>query len=75
MHREPASSGIRDSGQGSQGYTRWIEGALHRGVFGGAKLMGRPQWQIDVFRCPRCKHLEMFATDPVERRGLRCSFG
>lgn len=56
---------IRDSGEGSQGYTRWVEGTLERGLFGGAKVLGRQQWQVQVFRCPKCMHLEMFATDPV----------
>lgn len=57
---------IRDSGQGSLGFTRWVEGALTRGsVFGGAKLMGKPQRQVEAFRCPRCGHLEMFATESV----------
>ncbi|GAA4519266.1 hypothetical protein GCM10023191_094620 [Actinoallomurus oryzae] len=40
---------IRDAGEGSQGFARWVEGALQRGVFGGAKVMGRPQWEIDVY--------------------------
>jgi hypothetical protein len=52
---------ILDSGQGSRGYTRWVQGALERGPLGGAKVMGRPKWQVEVFRCPRCAHLEMFA--------------
>ena len=56
---------IRDAGEGSQGFARWVEGALQRGVFGGAKVMGRPQWEIDVYRCPRCRHLELFAENPV----------
>jgi hypothetical protein len=54
---------IQDSGQGSQGYTRWVEGALERGPFGGAKVMGRPKWRVEVFRCGQCAHLEMFAPE------------
>jgi hypothetical protein len=50
-----------DSGGGSPGYTRWVQGALERGPLGGVKLVGRPKWQVEVFRCPRCAHLEMFA--------------
>jgi hypothetical protein len=52
---------VEDSGQNSRGYARWVQGALERGVFGGAKLIGRPKWQIDAFRCPHCAHLELFA--------------
>ncbi|MGW5424275.1 hypothetical protein [Streptomyces sp. NPDC003943] len=52
---------VEDTGQYSRGYTRWIQGALERGPFGGAKRMGRPSWQIDAFRCPTCSHLELFA--------------
>ncbi|WP_330329260.1 hypothetical protein OHS33_05595 [Streptomyces sp. NBC_00536] len=56
---------VEDSGENSRGYARWIAGALERGVFGGAKRMGRPRWQIDAFRCPRCGHLELFARERV----------
>ncbi|MGW0479188.1 hypothetical protein [Nonomuraea sp. NPDC003214] len=56
---------IMDSGQYSQGFANWVEGALERGVFGGAKLAGRPRWEIDAYRCPRCFHLELFAGRPA----------
>jgi hypothetical protein len=56
---------ISDSGQSSPGYARWIQGALERGIFGGAKVIKKPKWQIEVFRCPRCAHLEMFAASRV----------
>ncbi|MBW5252743.1 hypothetical protein P8A21_38755 [Streptomyces poriferorum] len=56
---------IEDAGEHSRGYARWIEGALERGVFGGAKRMGRPRRQIEAFRCPKCGHLELFATGAV----------
>ena len=52
---------VEDSGQASQGFARWIAGRLERGPFGGAKRFGKPRWQIDAFRCPRCAHLELFA--------------
>jgi hypothetical protein len=53
---------IEDTGEASRGYVRWIAGPLERGVFGGAKRMGRPRWQVDAFRCSQCGHLELFAT-------------
>ncbi|GJF32063.1 hypothetical protein KNE206_47630 [Kitasatospora sp. NE20-6] len=56
---------VEDTGEGSRGYARWIAGALERGIFGGAKRLGRPRWQIDAFRCPSCGHLELFAVKPV----------
>ncbi|MFI7401554.1 hypothetical protein ACIBW9_13930 [Streptomyces sp. NPDC049541] len=56
---------IEDEGQGTHGYARWIEGALERGPFGGARRMGRPRRQIEAYRCPTCGHLELFATAEV----------
>ena len=56
---------IMDQGEHSRGFARWVEGALERGVFGGARLMGRPKWQIDAYRCRSCHHLELFARHPV----------
>ncbi|WP_328886557.1 hypothetical protein [Streptomyces sp. NBC_00316] len=52
---------VEDAGQHSRGFARWIQGALERGPFGGAKRMGKPTWQIDAYRCPNCAHLELFA--------------
>jgi hypothetical protein len=56
---------VRDSGEGSKGYARWVEGALERGIFGGAKTFSRPHWKVDAYRCRQCGHLELFATEPV----------
>lgn len=56
---------IEDAGEHSRGYARWIEGALERGAFGGAKRRGRLRRQIEAFRCPKCGHLELFAADEV----------
>lgn len=56
---------IEDSGEGSRGYARWIQGPLERGPFGGAKRMGKQRWQVDVFRCRVCAHLELFAGRPA----------
>jgi hypothetical protein len=55
---------IADSGQYSAGYARWVQGVLDRGFFGGVRMAKRPKWRIDVFRCLRCAHLEMFAPRP-----------
>ena len=55
---------ISDFGQSAPGFSKWVEGALERGVFGGAKQLGRPKWEIDAYRCPSCGHLEMFAVRP-----------
>jgi hypothetical protein len=52
---------LEDSGEHSHGDTRWIAGPLQRGVFGRAKRLGRPRFQLDAFRCPNCGHLELFA--------------
>ncbi|MEU6725649.1 hypothetical protein ABZ917_18240 [Nonomuraea wenchangensis] len=52
---------VTDSGDNSKGFIRWVEGALERGLFGGARLFGRPKWQIDAYRCRTCHHLELFA--------------
>lgn len=56
---------VEDGGEHSRGYARWIAGPLERGIFGGAKRLGRPRWQIDAFRCPQCAHLELFAARPA----------
>ncbi|MFI7706498.1 hypothetical protein [Nonomuraea sp. NPDC049480] len=53
---------VMDSGEHAKGFARWVEGALERGILGGAKVMGRPKWEIDAYRCPSCHHLELFAT-------------
>lgn len=55
---------VENDGQYSRGYTRWIAGPLQRGRLGFAKSKGRPQWQIDAYRCPTCAHLELFAAQP-----------
>ncbi|MGW1737244.1 hypothetical protein ACWCPQ_00380 [Nocardia sp. NPDC001965] len=51
---------LEDRGEGSAGFLLWVEGALERGMFGGAKRFGRPRRVIDAFRCTRCGHLELF---------------
>ncbi|MER6198505.1 hypothetical protein ABT234_14225 [Streptomyces sp. NPDC001586] len=56
---------VEDAGEGTRGYARWIAGPLERGLFGGAKRLGRPRRRIEAYRCPRCSHLELFATEAV----------
>jgi hypothetical protein len=57
---------VMDSGEGSPGFSRWVEGRLERGsVFGGAKVRGRAKRQVSAYRCPRCAHLELFAVEWV----------
>ncbi|MFI7114191.1 hypothetical protein ACIBK9_48320 [Nonomuraea sp. NPDC050227] len=56
---------VTDQGSGAEGYAQWVEGELERGFFGRARLAGIPRWQIDAYRCPRCHHLELFATRPA----------
>ncbi|TMR90811.1 hypothetical protein [Nonomuraea basaltis] len=56
---------IMDQGEHSKGFARWVEGALERGLLGGARLMGRPKWEIDAYRCRYCHHLELFASRPA----------
>ncbi len=52
---------IADNAPSGRGDARWIAGTIERGALGGAKRMGRPNHQMDVFRCPNCGHLELFA--------------
>ncbi|GGQ40363.1 hypothetical protein ACFYNW_36950 [Streptomyces virginiae] len=56
---------VEDAGEGARGYARWIAGPLERGLFGGAKRLGRPRRRIEAYRCPHCSHLELFATEAV----------
>lgn len=51
---------LEDRGEGSAGFLRWVEGAPERGIFGGARRLGRPRRVVDAFRCTRCGHLELF---------------
>jgi hypothetical protein len=43
------------------GYTRWIEGQLQLGPFGGARVVGRRRRAVNSYRCVVCGHLELFA--------------
>lgn len=52
---------IEDAGERSQGYARWIPGALQRGIFGGASTFMKQRVAIHAFRCESCGHLDLFA--------------
>lgn len=56
---------LMDAGQSSQGAVRWVQGTLERGIFGGAKLWGRPKTEVETWRCTSCSKLELYAADPV----------
>ncbi|HST83686.1 MAG TPA: hypothetical protein VLL08_18280 [Kineosporiaceae bacterium] len=56
---------IEDAGEASKGFARWIAGPLERGVFGGAKRLGRLRREIAAFRCRQCGHLELYARAEV----------
>ncbi|WP_220451133.1 hypothetical protein [Nocardioides dongkuii] len=56
---------IEDAGEHSQGFARWIPGALERGLFGGARRMGKQRYVVDAARCGRCGFLMLFATQPA----------
>jgi DNA-directed RNA polymerase subunit RPC12/RpoP len=48
------------------GFAVWVSGLLRRNGIGAAKgAAGRPTFIVDVFRCPACGHLEMFANRPT----------
>ena len=52
---------ISDSGESSRGYLRWISGPLEKGIFRGAKKMGRTKLEVSGYRCSVCGHLELYA--------------
>jgi len=60
----PEPGFFEDRGQGSIGYVRWIAGPLERGVFGGAKVMGKERVIVEAFRCRQCGLLSLFARQP-----------
>jgi hypothetical protein len=56
---------VEDRGQGAGGFGRWVEGHLQFGLLGGARVFGRRRRAIEAYRCVRCAHLVLFATDEV----------
>lgn len=54
---------LEDSGESSRGYIRWIVGPLERGIFGGARRMGKTRMIVTGKRCAVCGHVELFATE------------
>jgi hypothetical protein len=56
---------LEDMGEASQGYVRWIPGPLQRGMFGGAKTLGKQRYAVQAWRCGSCRHLDLYsATNP-----------
>jgi hypothetical protein len=53
---------VSDLGQGARGFAQWIAGPLQTGIFGFAKVMGRPKLAVHALRCANCAHLELFAS-------------
>jgi hypothetical protein len=48
------------------GFAVWVSGLLRRNGLGIAKgVAGRPRFVVEVFRCPACGHLELFANQPM----------
>jgi len=54
---------LEDMGESSQGYVRWIPGALQRGIFGGAKTMGKQRYAVHAWRCTSCRHLDLYTAE------------
>lgn len=38
----------------------WIDGPGEKGVFGGAKVLGKNRYDVQAFRCENCGHLDLF---------------
>lgn len=60
---EELTPGFLEEG-GSPGYGRWVPGELETNLFGNAKVVGKERWTVHAYRCTRCNHLELFATNP-----------
>ena len=56
---------IEDSGEGSPGFARWIPGALERGMFGGARRMGRQRFEVVAMACQRYRHVDLYVGNPT----------
>ncbi|WP_327254384.1 hypothetical protein [Streptomyces sp. NBC_01244] len=53
--------GLLDDITSPSGFTRWVEGAMPTGAF---SRKGKKRYRVEAARCPRCGHLELFATQP-----------
>jgi hypothetical protein len=38
----------------------WIDGRAEKGVFGGAKVLGKSRHDVTAYRCESCGHLDLF---------------
>ena len=52
---------LEDGGESSKGFTRWIPGPLDKGIFGGARRMGKPRIDVSAHRCTGCGLLTLYA--------------
>jgi hypothetical protein len=55
---------LEDKGErGAIGASRvlsWIDGQAEKGVFGGAKVLGKRRHDVKAYRCDQCGHLDLF---------------
>ena len=51
---------VVENNQGMNRVNGWVGGAPEKGIFG-VKLRGRPQYDIQTWRCGRCGFLESYA--------------
>lgn len=56
---------IEDAGESSPGFARWIPGALERGLFGGARRVGRQRFEIVALACQGCRFLNLSVGGPA----------
>jgi hypothetical protein len=48
------------------GFAVWVSGLLQRNAIGGTtSVKRRPKFIVEVFRCPACGHLELFANQAM----------
>ena len=52
---------LEDAGDSSRGYLRWIPGPLEKGMFGGARRMGKSRVDVQAYRCGVCGLLSLYA--------------
>ncbi len=38
----------------------WIDGGATKGLFGGARVLGKQRTSVDAYACTQCGHLDLF---------------